>query len=1051
MKKKLLLLTAVMAVATVGAVPVYSWDFDNPDAKNRHTSSGSNTGAKLLAVVQTGKGYKNSSGVVCSGKNAIYGRIPMDWKNYTIEFKFCLNGPVKNGKTRGLFNYEFWSWNRRSCRISIDNRKRLEFMMISRNPKKNAPVNFHFYMVSDPVDWQYGKWYTFRLTASAGGSAKIYLDGKLLAARNGARGLDELNDLKKPEYRHLIRMGWDTSTPLPGHNPLEGVIDDLKLWNKVVDPGLLGGLKKDAAQPREAQERLLIITDKKAPRAWSSPFYVADRAGNAYGEMLRADDKFVKAAGKGAIAMDKEFFYVTVHCPVPQGMKVGKSGKSLWRSDYIEFFLRPRMDSTVYYQYCAGTNGLSKSYRYIRRVVEDTSFKSKAVYKITTSDPRSFTVEIKIPKAEVGCAGLGKGAVITGNFGRGGKTSGGFSGWVPVKNDFHVIDSYGKMILGSKKDYFIAETEKLRKLTRSKEILKSIAALRDEAIKVDSPVDLFDNAVNNINAAILSERLKGMKTLVWKADVWRNDFNPGLFRKPLKSLRVVMAQNSRYIGGFAVSNLTKQPWMGRIKCLQHWPMRSPGKKFVCDTWSDFQANIKFYEALPTQTIGGNFMYDALYPTPLSLFRITPGGTVPVFFTVSSKGLKPGIYKTKIVIYPSYMGFSVDTVDLEVEILPVDLAAIKVDSFHYAFFTERAIDEPNYRNMPKLYKALTDQEANVMFAGHLREVYPDTNDDGSIKKIDFTAFDKKIQAWIDSGVKKEDVKLLCNLYTFILIWRDAQGKYHGCKHRYGTPKWEKAFKQFMKALYAHVEKKFNIPPERLIIYTGDEPSGDINDPKSKLYRVNYLAKLIKSVVPRAGLATNPMAFKEGLSKRFLAGMEELCKTHTHLILVRFYKTPQILAMLKKHKVTLWTYDAVNSTAAVPAVYRTMFSESFRNRIGASCAYWAIDSYAGDGFNPDDVNGNYNGGYSTSRIDYGSMYCDANLGEIIPSRRSEAHYQGLLDFKALKYCQNLIDKRKDKAVWQKKLDDIAKRMHESLHCGNMDELHTELLRMIVTLKK
>ncbi len=1041
--------------------PQHHWNFEKKGSSGRCDDVGdSPTKAPIYCMQEAGYGFANSGGVVCKSENLPTApKTPLDYSAYTVELKFKLDKPFEHGKSRGLFNYEFWSWNRRSFRVRIDQNGALEmFAQVTGEDKKTPKL--HFLMTSKPLSWQVGKWYTLRFAGEKGKVARIWLDGKLVAAKNNAPGWDEINDNIRHEYDHLVRLGWDTTQPRLAHGALDGVIDDVKIWDRAIAPdnsvGISGTPGTGVQLPSQAYYTLI----GSGVPVWTGKFDVPDKAGHAYGSKERQEAKFLNAAATAAITMDKENFIVHFNCPVPAGMKAVTNARGIWDGDNVEFFLRPDQSSSVYYQYCAGANGKSRAIRYTSRAVEDKSFKSRAKFEVDASHPEKFTLKITIPKAEVNCDKLERGAIISGNFCRSGVTAGGLTSWVPMANDFHSIDSFGNFVVDSYREGLNYAVQKIR---QELNILKGDEQLRkqleeqisrqekENALCGDNPArfEKLYAGIENLKISLLSFAQSGKTYLLWQADMWGNRFEPNLCSEPVRKIKFTAAQNSRVLYGMAFSNLTDKPFMGLIKCFDQWPLQSGDKNFWNEPYNDFLRNITFYEGLPLQDAGGKPLYDPMAPLLLkSIIRVPEHGTIPLWMTISTRGMKPGNYHAVLVVKPSYAGFPVETIDLELEVLPIDLGTVKEDNFHYAFFTERYVNNKNYANIIKFYRYLVDKEANVMFAGHFREVYPDMNEDGSLKPIDFSLLDKKIETYLKAGTPPDRLKLMFNLHNFIFIWDDVNGKAHKPRHAFGTPEWERGFKEFIAKVYAHMGQKFGLSPERIIIYTGDEPEGDINNKNSRLYRVWYLGKLVHQAVPNAFTATNPFP-RQGIDEKYVEAMNKIAATHNIVILIPRAKTPQMLELCKKKGLKIWTY-AVYNKVVTPEIYRHMFFDSFREGCEAPNAYWAIDHYAGEGFDSTDFSGNGKGCYTTERIDYGSAYCDMNLGNLITGRRAEAHYQGLLDYKAMSLAKELIDKQKNPAPWRTKLNDIIERGRKG-SCTDMDQCHQQLLNLIQQLKQ
>ncbi|MBE6356987.1 MAG: hypothetical protein E7058_07750 [Lentisphaerae bacterium] len=1001
---------------------------------------------KAVRKRNIGGGVVQKEGFFCSKNTPKHdfpsGQVPLNFPEYTIEVKFKLNEPFVRGKSRGLFNYGFWSWSRKEFRFRIDKQGALAVYARCVGEKGQPPV-MQFSYATSPLTWEVGKEYAVRVAARKGGELRIWRNGEAVGmVSSGAPGLDEINKSpnKTVEVPHMVRLGWDTTDARLPHGALEGFITDCKIYDSFEFP---------EATLDAGAEGIRFLTVSRERKNWSSKFDVPDKAGYAYGSKYRADNKFIENASTAAISCDDDFFYATIRNPIPAGMKLTVRGKGVWDGEAIELFIRPDVTKPEFFQYCAGSNGAVRSYHWLRRNVKNEKFQSKAEYKIITSDPAEWVVEIKIPKAEVKCAGIKPGMSVTGNICRTGATCGGQSSWIPVAGDFHNVDAFGKIIIGSLKDYFLQKAAEV-----NREIAKYPAAdaapvvsmlnnfsKNAEQIK-DSAADYLkmDQQLKNLQNELLSLSFAGKKLLLWETDPFVNRFEPGPFSKPMKKISLKLGMNDRAFYGFAVSNLTGKPFLGQIKCFKKWPLSGPQKAFGNEPWSRFLGNIEIRQGVMAFDPGGAAFYDAIAPMPLgSLLKLAANETLPIWLTVSTKGLKPGVYRADMVLKSHYPGFSDNVVKLEVEVLPVDLAEMQVDSFHYSWISEWDITNPDHK-MESMYKFFSDQEANVLMAGLLTEVYPKQYPDGTLDEIDFSRLDKKIDAYLRAGVPQDRMKLMFNLHTFIFVHYDKNGKQCSAVLKFGTPEFEKGFTTFMQKFYAHLEQKYGLAPERVIIYTGDEPEGDINDPKSRMYRVNYLGRLVKKAVPRASTATNPYP-RQGINDKYFSDMRELCKNHNYMILLPQAQDPRIIKFFKERKMTIWTYLVLNKLVT-PETYRKMFYDSYLRGADSANGYWSLDSTAGDNFDSQNFGGNWAGGYSSNRMDYGSLYVDFNVGKFLYSRRAEAHYQGLLDYKLIKLAEKYgASKDTIKAI-------LAKSMNGS--CTDMDNMHVELLNLIIKLK-
>ena len=1052
-----LFILLIFAVLTMKAevAPVHFWNFDKLDYKKRSVDLGAAAKKKnMMGVIGKGKGFRKTNGILGEGKNNAQVDLDIGYPEFTVELKFFLNEASGNKKSRGLFNYEFHSWNRSCFRLRINKDNKIEAFVQLMDLADRKKRLKHFFASSKQLDLQARKWYTLRFAARKGGQARMWLDGKLIAAQDKAVGLDELNDGKKREYKYRIRLGWDTTVPRLGHGPLNGVIDDLKIWNKFVEPPMVASAMAESGSARN-------IAFTKGKGEWSTPFIVADREGKALDSYVKTDSKFTRNAAKVHTKINDGSLIINFKCPVPEGMKP-KAGSGIWKGDCVEFFLRPDINSQVYYQYAAGFGGKTKKVRYTRRLIPDKSWQSKAVIE-QYEKPGSFYIKMKIPHSELGLDKIASGTLMSANFCRCGPTAGGMSSWSPVNRDFHAIDMFGPVVLGSRKRFFDKVLNGNKKQlaglkcspgTRN-DIKKKLAGFESLKNTRGNDPRLFKNLMKvteNIRCMFISAGMANAKYIVWRPDVWGNNIKPTLMSSQLDKIKLTAAANSRILYGMVLSNITDKTFLGQMKCLPKWPLQGPGKQFNREPWNNFCNQIKFSEGLAVHSLSGSLLYDPVVPLRMgTLVRTAPKDNSLLWMTISTKNLSPGTHKGVIVFKPAYSMFPVKTIELEVDVLPVDLGKIKLDSFAYFLTTERPLDT-KYNRYGALYKFSADLENNYLFGGHLREVYPDMDAKGNIKAIDYTLIDKKIELYIKSGIPKDRLKLMFHLHTFIMF-RFVKGKHTAPRHKYGTPEWERGFSQFLKKFIPHLKEKFNISPERIVIYPGDEPEGDVNDPKSKMYRVNYLAKLIRGVVPGVKLMTNPFSRKK-IDKVYFNALEQLCKTYDIFTLHRSRSTkPEVIKFLKERNKTLWSYRVLNNMVA-PEVYRRMYWQNFNDGMGSVAAYWVVDDAAGgDGFDPSDFRGNYCGGYSKHRTDYGSTYCDLNYGTIISGRRCEAHYQGFLDYKALILCRKLIAKQKaaGKSVntYQEQLNSIVKRAMNG-NCDAMDKCHVELLNLIEKLQ-
>lgn len=74
-----------------------------------------------------------------------------------------------------------------------------------------------------------------------------------------------------------------------------------------------------------------------------------------------------------------------------------------------------------------------------------------------------------------------------------------------------------------------------------------------------------------------------------------------------------------------------------------------------------------------------------------LLRVPAKETAAVWLRLSSKGIAPGVYRTKLVIKSATDGIRDEVIPLEVEVLPVDLGKIQIDSALYNYIQARFVN------------------------------------------------------------------------------------------------------------------------------------------------------------------------------------------------------------------------------------------------------------------------------------------------------------------------------------------------------------------------
>ena len=140
-------------------------------------------------------------------------------------------------------------------------------------------------------------------------------------------------------------------------NHFSGIIDDLKIWDQVVEPAVIDTISNARSQ-KDPNLGLSSAFEQ------SSPFRVLDVSTDLEGAFAKAGEKFVKAAPVVSVRKEDKKLALRFVCPIPDGESLPTDGSSVWKGDCVEFFIA-RSDGT-YLQYVVNPNGKSMTYHWIR-------------------------------------------------------------------------------------------------------------------------------------------------------------------------------------------------------------------------------------------------------------------------------------------------------------------------------------------------------------------------------------------------------------------------------------------------------------------------------------------------------------------------------------------------------------------------------------------------------------------------------------------------------------------------------------------------------------
>ncbi|HQN20027.1 MAG TPA: hypothetical protein PKV86_12835, partial [Syntrophobacteraceae bacterium] len=506
--------------------------------------------------------------------------------------------------------------------------------------------------------------------------------------------------------------------------------------------------------------------------------------------------------------------------------------------------------------------------------------------------------------------------------------------------------------------------------------------------------------------------------------------------KPLEKIRITMPRNSVTRKGMVFTNMTDTPFLGQIKCFEKWPMQLVAKAFSSEPWNQFLDGIRFAEGLPIMDSAKNIFYDPIAPLPMNtVVRADANGTVPLWLTVSSKGLQPGTYTGQIVIKGAYPGFGTQVIALETKVIAADPEEYKGINMSFTYMMSPKAKASHAR-------FLADHGMNTIYSSP--PGYPEMNEDGTIGETDYSHFDANLRICFANGFDPKT----CHVIFYMAMERKWAMLHKGkARFPYGTPQFEKAFKLFLLDLARHLEETFGITQEQLILYPCDEPGGEWDDPDDSMNIAWNAGNWIKDTLPKVRRFIDPYPFgprrkkcsEETLNKIF--GLFDIVMLHRPANVL-----PDVVAIAKKHNCTIWTYGIVDKVTH-PAVYRRFFWQNLKDGLGSTAAFWHMDAHAGgDGFDSFDSHG-YN---PKSRADYGAIYTDWNYGTILSGRRFDAWCDGFTDYRLAQLCLQAIEALPDRDTRAKQLQSIFETASEG-GINEMEAGRTKLLKLYEEIKK
>ena len=846
----------------------------------------------------------------------------------------------------------------------------------------------------------------FTITTEA--CTRYYDDGKQIADDIQAQVLTYIDKLEKSAGKKFgdaknpllvsVRSGARASMPGMMDETFDGVITEVILSDEAKEAtpdGKAGADKVSGAQDSRMDANLLLKETASAPvidgqpdepcwetAEWSEPFLVLGAMSkDVNGLWESADSKFVQAASRTAMLYDSHALYVAVRSPFPSGMTPKaekKTGEDIWTDDCIEFFLYPESPAGFYYQLLANANGAWQGFKYSLNGRQEP-WNPEGVRVAASLHSGHFDIEVAIPFELLGCEAPEAGSLWRGNCAREGKTCGGLSTWAAVGTSFLAPDRFGKFIFGSRNAFFAKTVHRLEEQMShlpapAVEAEKTLSELKKELSESGEKRENWlplHNRIRRLENQMTQAANEGKSHLVWRIDPWKN-FGPDIKipfeTKEMGSVNLETAKGARAIAPFMVSNLTDRALMTNLM-------------FLPDAKSEALTDkIRFREAAFIELNGGKMIPDPIFELPIgAMLRVEPNRTAMVWMDVDTSNLTPGTYSGTVRLYPSFSGFEQKEFKLHLRVSPVDISHVFVRTWAYGYRS------PDLSGLEE-YGFNTINPIPTQF-------YPTFDAEG---KPEFPHLEKMIRGLEENGIPHEEMFLL--LYLEFAQWADRKTD-EGKLVKFLEPEWKKLVARDLLFLRDWLNSK-GFKYDQYAFYPTDEPGHDPAVPGTKAWYAFEGGKFLRSIDPNFRLMENPHMLKDGRQKLYFEMFD---------ILEPFY--PQLnRRLIEEYRDSgreIWTYS-IFEKSVTPERYRHLFWENLDAGFEGPATFYDLFAVSGqDGFNSYDSNEKHE---KKVVADYGAAYRNLRTRQVTPSRRLEAWYLGLTDFKLARFCRLKLEERK-----------------------------------------
>ena len=1029
--KKILALAIFPLLAMGGEVePVHFWNFDKLgwDSRQAVDTGTARWKRELSGRIATGQGTDGSDALRADADGA--GRIvrfPLAFDAFTFDCKLRFATPPTG--LRPVVRYA----------TSAADKDIFAVVFADRRLTVKAGA---FAAVSEPLSLADGIRSRLRLSVTAEGCLRAWLDGRLVLDKTGAPSLRSLGEGCEKDGYPTFAVGGRR-----GQETLDGVMDDIAFYDRALEA---------PETPVEAADysNLVLPEYRKVPASKSAEVLVLGPDGRGetgrfrvsdvmdakvFGQMNAADSKFVAAASSANVTLADGKVTFDVACPVPPGLKVEKQ-HDLWNGDYVVVRVRPKLDEPDYICYCVNVTGASGAGRFGGG---KAGWRSKAAM-CCREEASGYRVTVSVPVDELFGGAPQPGDSIGINFSRYGRTCGNSSNWATVGGAYNdATHAFGTLVVGGAAPYFTRRLETVRARAAAvttdeaarraveaaaQPVAAAIAAHGAESAAFASVEAMF----GALEKTLVAVAQKGRPLLVCRtAAAWGNAPAPTAESRPLEFLRLRTPRNLRSVVALTLTNFRDIGYTGNVKFFDRDDgfYRTGGR--LPPPKEGVARHFTLRRAVEIYGRSGRPLYDPIVELPLgTAVEVAAGTTLPVFAELDTHGVAPGRHYALLLVKSATPGFADIRIGVEVTVTDDDPDVLPSDrriSTHLAT-SFGAGGCPVVRPCVNCVKKLVERGLNVVFLSRIDDMYPTRDANGVWQAPSYEVLDRYVGAWLAGGLSPARIKLqpYIGVEREKPLWkglRDHTGK----RIPFGTRDYDVGLVAMVDFFNAHVKARFGIGKDRVIWLPVDEPGGLIDDPelKSSISRSVHCARLLKKADPANLVAWNPLATTMA-TDAFHEAIDRLIPYYDYTSLYRPKLTARTIRDFQRLKAkNVWAYH-ITGKDGEPAKYRAPIWQNLRDGFSEVVSFWHLDESAAFDSGP--------------RHPYGSCYIDWDNDELILSRRQLAADMAAEEGRLVNYLR--LKFKADPA----KLAQVNDLVKSAADAGTMTAIDAALARLL-----